>query len=211
MIVQVNDVSVTYGEQCVLDNVALTIDDKEMIAITGDNGSGKTTLIKVITGLTEPTNGCVLTNGNLNVGYVPQITKFEKDFPISVEQVILSGCLRKELKLFYTYTHKDKKYCKEIMKELHIYDLRKRTLNTLSGGQLQKVLIARALVAKPNLLILDEPTASIDDSTTDEIFVLLKTIAKDISVLIVSHDQKRVRTYPDKIYEVKNTCIRRIK
>lgn len=211
MLLEVKDLSVAYGNNVVLQDVKFAIAKKNLVAITGDNGSGKTTLLRTIMGLINPTSGELIKSDELNIGYVPQIAKFDKNFPITVKEVILSGCIERRFKLFYRYPREEVKKAYDLMGDFGLMDLKKRTLNTLSGGQLQKVLICRALMSQPHMLVLDEPTASIDDSTTEEIFKLLARLSHKLPVLIVTHDQKRVHTYADVIYDMQDKQLIRIK
>lgn len=210
MLLSIEQVSVAYNELQVLNDVNLQIQDNEFIAITGDNGSGKTTLLKTLLGLKQPSDGKIVKAEDLNMGYVPQITQFDKEFPITVKNVILTGSLDKKVRVFKRYSKKDVSKTKELMARFGLEDLSKRSLSTLSGGQLQKVLICRALISDPDLIILDEPTASIDDSTTDEIFKLLKGISKSIPVVIVTHDQKRVTAFADTVYCVEHKQLSKV-
>lgn len=200
---KVEGLGVRFGELKVLEDVSMTIGEQEFIALIGENGTGKTTLMRCLLGLLEPTEGHINSEDDLEIAYVPQVANFDKEFPITVHQVILSGGLRKKMKLFYQYSREDKQQAKRVMNDLGIEELAKRNLSTLSGGQLQKVLIARGLLSRPKILMLDEPTASVDDKMTEEIFALLKKISKERTVVIISHDDQRIKRYVDKIYTIK--------
>lgn len=197
--IEINDLSVYYGTLCAIENINLKIKNKEFIGIIGPNGGGKTTLIKVLLGLIKPFTGKVLFNREVKMGYVPQFTNFDKTFPIDVLDVILMGRLTSKFRLFHKYSEEDIKQAEYIMVKLNILDLKRRQIGKLSGGQLQKVLIARALISKPNILILDEPTANLDTKTRKEIYSLLKKLNTEMTIIIVSHDMEYIFSYIDSV------------
>lgn len=200
-LIQINKASVYYDDVCALSNINLQVKEKEFLAILGPNGGGKSTLLKLILGFKEPKCGEVKVlqdtpkkTRNL-IGYVPQFSKFDRNFPISVEEVILMGKLEKKIVPFYKFCRKDREKAYEIMKKLHIYHLKNRQIGQLSGGQLQRVLIARALILEPKILLLDEPTASLDAQTKAEIYELLRKLNKEVTIILVTHDIGVVSTY----------------
>lgn len=203
--IKISDLSVNYDLVNALKDVELKIKNKDFLAIIGPNGGGKTTLIKVLIGLLKPTKGSVTKKGNDPIGYVPQFTSFDRTFPINVFDVILTGTLPKKIKLFQKYSDEDKKDAEKIMKQLGILNLKKRQIGKLSGGQLQKVLIARALVVNPKILVLDEPTASLDFETKIEIYKILKQLNKDKTVIMVTHDIEDMFQYIDSIAYINKT------
>ncbi|HKL13732.1 MAG TPA: ATP-binding cassette domain-containing protein, partial [Halanaerobiales bacterium] len=143
--------------------------------------------------------GHSIKEGRKLVGYVPQISDFDKNFPINVEDVILMGRITDQKGLFFNYSQEDKEFSKEIMKDLDIYEIRDRQIGRLSGGQLQRVLIGRALAAEPEILLLDEPTASLDAEARGNIYSILKEINKDITILVVTHDITAISTHFDSV------------
>ncbi len=201
----IKDLSVNYGKNKVLKNINLDINDKHFLGIIGPNGGGKSTLLKVIAGLIEYKNGEVkIYNNSPNkvndvIGYVPQASEFDRSFPINVEEVILTGSLSSKLVIFKKYNNQDLKKSKSIMKKLDIFNLKERQIGQLSGGQLQKVLIARALMTKPKILLLDEPTASIDASSTTQIYDLLEELNNNMTIIVVTHNMEAVSSYFDSI------------
>lgn len=203
--IEIEDLNIKYNNISVLKDINLTIDDKEFVAIIGPNGGGKTTLLKAILGLTKPSTGKIRIYGSMpgyksnSIGYVPQFTKFEKTFPIDVFDVVLMGRLKSDIKFFHKYSKEDIEYAKNIMNMLDIYKLKDRQIGQLSGGQLQRVLIARALCMEPKLLLLDEPTASLDEQSKSNIYSILKDLNKKITILIVTHDVGFVFSYIDKV------------
>ena len=188
----------------VLSDINLSLADKEFLGIIGPNGGGKTTLLKVILGLIKPTRGKVLIYGTplpkakSNIGYVPQYSNFEKDYPISVYDVVAMGRLGKS-KLFKRLSYKDKKIIEESLKKVDLLNLRDKLVGNLSGGQKQRVLIARALTTDPKILLLDEPTASIDSKTGQGFFELLQLLNEKMTIIMVSHDIGVVSQYVKKI------------
>lgn len=197
--IEVKDLSVNYDSVIALQDINFKIEDKEFLAIIGPNGGGKTTLLKVLLNLLKPTKGEIIKRENSPIGYVPQATSFDRTFPINVFDVILTGRLPKKIKFFQSYTSRDKKDTEEVMASLGILDLRKRQIAQLSGGQMQKVLIARAIITNPKILILDEPTASLDIKTTMQIYNILKKLNQDKTIIMVTHDIEEVFPYIDSI------------
>lgn len=202
---EIKNLYVEYGNNQVLENINLKIKDKHFLGIIGPNGGGKSTLLKAIVGLIDYKKGKINIYGKkpekLNgvLGYVPQASKFDKNFPINVEEVVLSGILKNNIKLFKKYKKNDYKEAKKVMKQLNILNLKNRQIGQLSGGQLQKVLIGRALMTEPKILLLDEPTASIDASSTTQIYELLSELNKNMTIIVVSHNMEAVASYLDSI------------
>jgi zinc transport system ATP-binding protein len=161
--VQINNLNVSYNNLKVLEDINLTVAENDFIGIIGPNGGGKTTLLKALTGIIEPDSGSIKVFGksiseeNGLVGYVPQFSSFENTFPISVYNVVRMGMIHKRQ---YETSKID-----EILKSVELFDIKNKLIGELSGGQKQRVLIARALVSKPKVLLLDEPTSSIDPRT----------------------------------------------
>lgn len=203
--IEIKNLNVLYNDLIILKDINITIEDKEFVAIIGPNGGGKTTLLKSILGLIKPSSGEIrvygnkLENKNISIGYVPQFIKFEKTFPIDVFDVVLMGRLKSNNYLFHKYSKEDIEYSKKIMNMLDIYHYRNRQIGELSGGQLQRVLIARALCMESKLLLLDEPTASLDKQSKTNIYEILKKLNENITILMVSHDTSFIFSYIDKI------------
>ena len=198
-IVKANGVYVKYNGKDVLEDINIEIIENEFLGIIGPNGGGKTTLLKVILGLIKPYKGYIEIDKDKNIAYVPQFVSFDKGFPISVLDVILMGKIDKKIKLFKGYSKKDIKLAIDIMKKLKIDEFMNRQIGSLSGGQMQKVLIARALINNSQILILDEPTSNIDSKSKIEIFEFLKELNRDMTIIIVSHDVDDIVLYVDSI------------
>jgi len=198
--VEVKNLYFKYDKEWILENINFSLEDKKFMAIIGPNGGGKTTLIKLILGFLKPVQGEIKIYGKDTkenrhiIGYVPQHTNFALDIPITVFDIVLQGRLKKR-KFFYDKLDKEK--AKEVLKELEIYELRNKKIKDLSGGERQKVLIARALVSEPKILIMDEPTSAIDPKGQKEILDLIESFK--ITRIVVSHDIKILLRNVDKI------------
>lgn len=180
--------------------------------MVGPNGSGKTTLLKIILGLLAPDHGTVEVLGKppvqsvKNVGYMPQFAPFTRDFPISVEETVLMGRLGKTSSMGF-FSKEDKQIAAESMEAVEVLDLRKRSIGSLSGGQLQRALIARALTCNPEIMILDEPTANVDMKVEKDIFDLLKRLNEKITIIVVTHDIGFISQYIDRVACINRTLI----
>lgn len=198
--VEIKNLSVQYNNIPALSNINLSVEENDFLAIIGPNGGGKSTLIKTILGIIKPQCGTIKVLGetpekcNLPIGYVPQFSNLNHDFPIKVIDVVMTGRLRR-ISLFHRYACMDYNTVENLMKKLDIMYLKDRQIGQLSGGQLQKVLIARALATEPKLLLLDEPTASIDNDSKTSIYELLKTVNHSITIILVTHDTAAVSSH----------------
>ncbi|MEG1528149.1 MAG: ABC transporter ATP-binding protein [Clostridia bacterium] len=190
-VIEVKNLTVYYNANKALDNICLTVPEKAYLGIMGPNGGGKSTLLKAMLGLVKVTSGSVEILGKVGgvsgVGYVPQIAPIDRAFPISVVEVALTGFM-KRLRPFYNYTKQEKLEANQQLERLGILHLANRQITELSGGEFQRMLVARALVSKPKLLLLDEPTASCDTASCDKIYEILADLNKTISIVLVTHD-----------------------
>jgi zinc transport system ATP-binding protein len=200
--VEIENLSIKFNENLVLKDINFSIDEKDFVAIIGPNGGGKSTLLKVILGILKPDNGVVKVFGkkpkearNL-IGYLPQKIVFDPDFPINVFETVLTGRYHG---LFKNYSDDDKKAVLKALKDVEMYDFRDKQISKLSGGQMQRVFIARAIVRDPKLLIMDEPMASIDPEMQQNFYNLMSELKKSITIILVSHDVGAVSTHVDKI------------
>jgi zinc transport system ATP-binding protein len=199
-VISVRNLWAGYDHENVLEDVNLTVYDRDFIGLVGPNGGGKTTLVKVLLGLLEPTRGTVrikgqpVEKGRRHIGYVPQTVEFDRDFPVSVWDVARMGRLGKR-RLFHRYTAEDDAVVEEMLRRVEMFDLRDRAIGELSGGQRQRVYIARALVAEPEILLLDEPTASVDPQISTSIYELLRDLNQHVTLLMISHDMGAVSSY----------------
>jgi len=208
-IVSVENLSVRYGQSIALDGVTFFVKQGDFVGIAGPNGAGKTTLIKAIFGLIPSFEGKISLFGESQkkfkqwqqIGYLPQKNvSVNPLFPAVVEEVVLLGLIS-EKSFPKKITREDKKAVREILEELGIGDLRKKSFTELSGGQYQRVLLARALVQKPELLIFDEPSTALDPQSRDGFFELLLDLnqKKGITILFITHDTSYIQRYAGKI------------
>ena len=192
-IVEINDVSFAYNGETVLRDVSFDIRQGDFIAVIGPNGGGKTTLLKLILGLLKPDRGAIRVMGRSArkaspaIGSVPQDVNINRRFPITAMDVVLMGKLDPG-KRWARNTASNRRDALAAMDRLDMTAYADKRIGALSGGQRQRVFIARALVTQPKLLLLDEPTASIDTRGQAEFFTLLKELNSEITILVVSHD-----------------------
>jgi zinc transport system ATP-binding protein len=203
-VVSLEDVWVQYNGVPILEGINLAIEQDDFLGIIGPNGGGKTTLLKIILGLISPSRGKVSVLGKppeksrSKIGYVPQHNLFDRDFPISVGDVVLMGRYGKS-GLFRRYSSEDRRATQDALQTVGMLDYKDRQMGKLSGGELQRIFIARALVAEPKLLLLDEPTASVDPAMQTEFYELLEKLKKQMAIVLVSHDISAVSIYVDKL------------
>ncbi len=190
IILKVENLTVTYGEKVAIKNVNLTVYKNDFIGVIGPNGGGKTTLIKAILGLLPIRSGRIVYEGSntqSNIGYLPQYNVIDKKFPITVLQVILSG-LQTPSKLLKRFSAKEKALAEETLIKMGLLDVAHKPIGELSGGQIQRALLGRAIIAKPQLLILDEPSTYIDRKFEAKLYEILTEINKNCAILLISHD-----------------------
>ncbi len=200
------------GGPLVLEDINFEIYRNEFIGIIGPNGGGKSTLLKLIMGLIKPTTGKITVfnkppeASRKTIGYVPQFTTFNREFPISVKDVVLMGRLG-NTRTFAGYRKKDRDIVYKVLEQLEVEKLQNRPIGTLSGGQLQRVMIARALACEPKLLLLDEPTANIDIHAEKSVLDILNEINREVAIVIVSHDIGFVSRYIKKVACLNKTLL----
>ena len=175
---------IKYGETTIINDVSLIVNAGEIVFITGANGSGKSTLTKTIAGLLPLSSGKI--TRAQKISYVPQIEEADKNFPATVWEIVLTGRQRKG-KLFYNA--QDKEIARQYVNVLEINELVDREIKTLSGGQLQRVFLARALCGEPELLLLDEPCTGLDSDSHKILFAVLReNLSKGCAIIMVTHD-----------------------
>lgn len=203
-VIEMRDVSFRFHGPTVLEDVGLSVERGEFLGVVGPNGSGKTTLLKLVLGLLEPGRGQVRVLGGdpaergHRIGYVPQFARFRRDFPIRVEQMVLMGRLGRGAAPG-GWRARDREAARRSMAEMDISGLAQRPVATLSGGQLQRALIARALAGEPEILLLDEPTANVDFKLEKRLFEQLKALTPRCTILVVSHDVGFVSHFVDRV------------
>ena len=199
-LIDIRHLTVGYDENIILTDVSLTIHNNDFIGVIGPNGGGKTTLLKAILGLLKPLQGEVvfhdcMTEGNHHrIGYLPQINNIDRKFPISVSEVVNSGLMSRK-RIIKSYDPKDLAFAGELMEQMGIYEIRNKAIGELSGGQIQRALLCRALVNQPKLLVLDEPNTYVDNRFEKELYEKLRKLNEKIAILLVSHDLGTISTY----------------
>ncbi len=192
--VEIEHLSVSYGQSPALRDITLSVNQGEYIGIIGPNGGGKSTLMKSILGLIHPEQGSVKIFGKPvsevrgMAGYVPQFALFDKRFPITVQDAVLTGRIHRSRLFLHRYSTADREKADELLEIVGMLNLKNRQIGELSGGEFQKMLIARALATEPQILLLDEPTASVDAKSRDQIFSLLEKLNHSMTILLVTHD-----------------------
>jgi zinc transport system ATP-binding protein len=188
-LLEIKNLSAGYDNQVVLENVSLTILANDFIGVIGPNGGGKTTLIKTILGLVKPLSGEMnLLISKKNIGYLPQVNQIDKRFPISVIDVIRSGKADTALFSSFHKNNHEKEKAESLIQEMGITSIRNKSIGELSGGQMQRVFLCRALMNEPELLILDEPSTYVDNNFEGELYLKLKELNNRMAILLISHD-----------------------
>jgi len=201
-IVRLANVSFRFGDNDVLENISLSIYSSDLLAILGPNGGGKTTLLKIILGILKPSTGSVKLfgstpeKGRKNVGYLPQLNVLDFTFPINVFDAVLMG---RYSQIARSYRAADYSATKDALEMVGMYSLRGRHISMLSGGQLQRILIARALVRNPGLLLLDEPMSGVDPQSQASFYDLINKLNEIMAVVFVTHDISAISTYFEKV------------
>lgn len=203
-IIDIKNLSAGYNGYTVIDNVNLSIYNREFLGIIGPNGGGKTTLLKVMIGLERPISGTVTHVKNLKIGYLPQYNAADKQFPITVRDTVMMG-LNSELGLWRRMSEKQKATLEKTIERFHLSEIAKRPLKALSGGQLQRVLMARAIVSSPDVIVLDEPHTYIDKQFESEFNNILNEERRRCAIVMVSHNVEYMRKTASKLIHVDRT------
>jgi len=198
--IEISDLWFAYNGVRVLEQVNLTLPAGDFLAVLGPNGGGKSTLLKLLLGLLEPGGGCVRVLGRPagqaggRIGYLPQYTQVSTSFPITVLGAVLLGLVRPGIDWFQgrAERRREREAALAALSRVGLADQAQRRLSELSGGQRQRVFIARAIVSGPELLLLDEPTASVDGKSRQELMALLAELNRDMTIVMVSHDMSTV-------------------
>ncbi len=199
-LVEIRNLSAGYGQNIVLRDVNLTIQQFDFIGVIGPNGGGKTTLLKALLGLIPTMAGEIIfeesmVGGNAHrIGYLPQINNIDRKFPVSVYDVVRSGLMSRK-RLIGRYSREENERSNQLMDEMGISGIRNKAIGELSGGQIQRALLCRALVNNPKLLILDEPNTYVDNRFERELYEKLKLLNDKLAILLVSHDLGTISTY----------------
>lgn len=200
------NLAIGYDGKAIVQNMNFSVNTGEYLCVIGENGAGKSTFMKTLLGLQPPIQGEILFGDNLKqneIGYLPQQTEVQKDFPASVREIVLSGC-QNQLGLRPFYNRKEKSYAEAILNKLQITDLAEQCYRELSGGQKQRVLLARALCATKKMLLLDEPVAGLDPKAAKEMYYLIQKINREenITVIMISHDIQITVNYASHVMKI---------
>ncbi|RKX27230.1 MAG: ABC transporter [Candidatus Zixiibacteriota bacterium] len=204
LVLNINRVSFSYNSEVIFDNINLTVHEREFVWIVGPNGGGKTTLMKIILGLLTPSGGSVEIFGTSplkarsRIGYMPQHAYLDQRFPITVLEIILMGQLKKGIKAGL-FSSRDRRAAFETLELIGMSDLSGRPFGELSGGQQRRLLIGRALVAKPDMLLLDEPMANLDRRIEKELYDLLRRLNQNLTIIMISHDPAFVSEFVEQV------------
>ena len=199
LIITADHITVEYGSTLALDGVSLAINSGDFVAITGPNGGGKSTLLKTLLKLIKPTSGTVsyYENGapveSLHIGYLPQKSNIDNRFPITVEEVVASGLYAVQEKIDST------------LRLMGVADLRKRVIGSLSGGQLQRTLLGRAVISDPEIVVLDEPLSYVDHNFIEQIYKIVEDISHHATLILVSHEMTVISEMANRHWIVDHT------
>jgi len=188
-LIEIKNLSAGYEDNVILKDINLEVFSGDFIGIIGPNGGGKTTLIKTILGLIKPICGeLILHISKTNIGYLPQVNQIDKRFPISVFDVVRSG--KSDSALFSSFHRNtaEKEKAESLLEEMGIISIRNKAIGELSGGQMQRVFLCRALINNPELLVLDEPSTYVDNNFEGELYMKLKELNEQMAILLISHD-----------------------
>ncbi len=203
-IIAIEGLTFRYDGVPVLEDVNLTINEKEFVWVVGPNGGGKTTLLKLVLGLLRPTRGMVRVFGQSperarpRLGYMPQQVQLDPLFPVDVMGIVLMGRLGNGVR-WGLHRRQDKEAAEQALREVGLWEKHGHSFSALSGGQQRRLLIARALACKPDLLLLDEPTANLDLAVEEELFELLRKLNQRLTIVMVSHDPAFVSQFVERV------------
>lgn len=187
-LISLNDISMVRDRRTTLSHISLSVNRGDFIAITGPNGGGKTTLLRIILRLLKPTHGSVTYyDKKLKIGYLPQKNMIDSSFPITVSQVIASGLIGENLPSAEVAARLD-----DTLQRMGLTDHASKPIGNLSGGQLQRALLGRAIISRPDLLVLDEPLSYVDKRFEQYIYRLVESLAPTTTIILVSHEMSTI-------------------
>lgn len=191
-LIKIENVSHRYGDKLVLNDVNLEVNEGDFMAVTGPNGGGKTTLLRIMLRLLKPTRGTVTyRDGDISFGYLPQKNMIDSRFPITVDEVISSGL---HVKPWHRLDADERRRLDETVALMGLEERRDHGIGQLSGGQLQRALLGRAIISRPNVLVLDEPLSYIDKQFEQRLYELIEDIARSTTIVLVSHEMTTIAT-----------------
>ncbi len=212
-LISIHNLAIGYeSDQPVFENVNVEFNYGDFIAIVGPNGGGKTTFVKAILSLLTPQSGSInfYDKGqeveHIEFGYLPQRNQIDKEFPITVEDAVRSGMLSKS-NWGWTISKKAKDRITEVLELVGMADYRKKSIGMLSGGQLQRVLLARAIVNKPKVIVLDEPNSYLDKDFESQLYPLLQELNKKATLIIVSHEAHSLKPYINRCIKIDHSVV----
>ncbi|MBQ7877913.1 MAG: metal ABC transporter ATP-binding protein [Bacteroidaceae bacterium] len=202
--IELKNISFSYGANTLFHDVNLTISSGDFVAITGANGCGKTTLLKIIMGQLKPTSGEIIyTSGCApTIGYLPQYSAIDKMFPVSVREVVSFGLMCRRNMFCFGHNAPERLVVNDIIEKMSLGHIANKPIGKLSGGELQRVLLARAVVSSPQLLILDEPNTYLDNSSEVYLYEMLHGLNKNCAVLLVGHDLNNIHKNAKRIFVI---------
>lgn len=197
-LIKIENLTLGYDKDPVLKEVNLEIFENDFLGVIGPNGGGKTTLLKAMLGLIRPMSGRIVFRKDINtqkkpIGYLPQVKHIDRNFPITVYEVVRSGSLMQNIVRVTSVEIKMR--TEELLHEMGIYNIRHKAIGDLSGGQMQRVFLCRALLSNPKILILDEPDTFVDNRFEGELYEKLKTLNQQMAIVLVSHDVGTISSY----------------
>ncbi len=206
-LLKIENLSFAYDKLPVLQNVQFEVFEQDFVGVIGPNGGGKTTLLKAILGLIKPDKGRIIFGDELqgkkkSIGYLPQVRYIDKKFPITVLDVVLSGSIMLNNTVSKKQVHEK---AKALLNEMGLFEIRNKAIGELSGGQMQRVFLCRALISDPKLLILDEPDTFVDNRFEGELYERLHHLNKQVAIILVSHDVGTITSYVKSIACVNGT------
>ena len=196
-LIKIDHLTVGYDKTPVLQKINLEIFENDFLGVIGPNGGGKTTLLKTILGLLKPSSGKIIFRSDMDgkrkpIGYLPQVKHMDRKFPITVFDVVKSGELMKNSEKSVISV---KERVTVLLNEMGVYDIRKKAIGQLSGGQIQRVFLCRALLSEPKVLLLDEPDTFVDNRFEGELYEKLHVLNQKMTIILVSHDVGTISTY----------------
>ena len=197
--IELKDIEFSYDNTPLLRDVNITIEDSDFVAITGCNGCGKTTLIKLILGLLKPQRGKILFSKegkrvkHLAIGYLPQISSIDRQFPISVRETVALGLLDRNTIFRPSLTSSEHERINKVLNRMDIISLADKPIAELSGGELQRTMLARAIVMQPDVLILDEPNTYLDNTSENRLYKYLEELNGSCTIILVTHDEHNIK------------------
>lgn len=206
-VIEIKNLSFSYGNETVLKDIDIKVEERDFLVLIGPNGGGKSTLVKLILGINPLQNGSIkvfnrpIRKNLVRIGYVPQNTNVNLDFPIKAIEVVMMGHHSHKPGIF-GYKKEEIAHAMYVLKQVGMEDYAHKKIGLLSGGQRQRIMIARALCSNPKILLLDEPTSSIDADGQKQIYELLKKLNKSITVIVASHDLSIILGYANKVAHI---------